>query len=51
MDGAYKYCFSNKMSTMTPKIVMFSMEVGETHTIEDNQVAQNETSMIELIKD
>nr|CAG4644290.1 EOG090X0D99 [Lepidurus arcticus] len=30
MDGVFTYCFSNKMSTMTPKIVMFSMEVGDT---------------------
>jgi len=25
--GVYKYCFGNKMSTMTPKVVMFSMDV------------------------
>ncbi|RWS06531.1 Transmembrane emp24 domain-containing protein-like protein [Dinothrombium tinctorium] len=30
MEGPYTYCFSNKMSTMTPKAVMFSMDVGET---------------------
>ena len=30
-DGVYKYCFGNKMSSMTPKMVMFSMEMGEKH--------------------
>lgn len=27
--GVYTYCFSNKMSTMTPKVVMFNMAIGE----------------------
>ena len=29
IDGVYQYCFSNQMSTMTPKVVMFTMEVGD----------------------
>lgn len=29
MDGVYQYCFSNQMSSMTPKTVMFSMDVGD----------------------
>jgi len=27
--GIYTYCFSNKMSTVTPKTVMFTIEIGD----------------------
>ena len=38
VDGVYKYCFGNKMSSVTPKIIMFSMDIGEkAHKIEEEK--------------
>lgn len=39
IDGNYRFCFSNAMSTMTPKILMFSLDIGNTPktNVEDTQ--------------
>ncbi|XP_050521242.1 transmembrane emp24 domain-containing protein 2-like [Daktulosphaira vitifoliae] len=35
--GAYTYCFSNQMSTMTPKVVLFNMEITEPQKELENE--------------
>lgn len=54
LDGVYTYCFSNKMSTMTPKIVMFSMDVGENEKKDPSaEGAENagDTKLEDMIKE
>lgn len=49
-DGPYKYCFSNKMSTVTPKVVMFTIETARQvqHKLSG---AQNQEKLDAMIKD
>lgn len=53
MDGMYTYCFSNKMSTMTPKIVMFTMEVTEKDEKSTHEGAEStgDTKLEDMIKE
>ncbi|XP_023015208.1 transmembrane p24 trafficking protein CHOp24 [Leptinotarsa decemlineata] len=48
--GVYTYCFSNKMSTMTPKVVMFNMAVGESPKSE-TQEGETTNKLEEMIKE
>jgi len=51
--GPYTYCFSNKMSTMTPKVVMFNMEIDapakEEHK-DDSKPQGEEDKLEDMIK-
>jgi len=50
--GTYTYCFSNKMSTMTPKGVMFSMEIGEAQqAVSGTEAESHSTKLTDMIKE
>lgn len=48
--GVYTYCFSNKMSTMTPKVVMFNMAIGESPKA-DAQDGEPKNKLEDMIKE
>jgi len=48
-SGKYTYCFSNKMSTMTPKGVMFSMDVGEAQAAATHEEGENQSNKLETM--
>ncbi|XP_023210190.1 transmembrane emp24 domain-containing protein 2-like [Centruroides sculpturatus] len=52
MDGVYSYCFSNAMSTMTPKVIMFSMEIGDPpKATQDKESEATHNKLEEMIKE
>ncbi|XP_046964137.1 transmembrane emp24 domain-containing protein 2 [Vanessa cardui] len=52
-SGRYTYCFSNQMSTMTPKVVMFNLEVGEAPNKKTNEKDEevNHNKLEDMIKE
>ncbi|XP_026501391.1 transmembrane emp24 domain-containing protein 2 [Vanessa tameamea] len=52
-SGRYTYCFSNQMSTMTPKVVMFNLEVGEPPNKKANEKDEevNHNKLEDMIKE
>jgi len=51
VTGIYTYCFSNRMSTMTPKVVMFNMAVGDAPTKPEGQEGESATKLEDMIKE
>ncbi|XP_011315297.1 transmembrane emp24 domain-containing protein 2 [Fopius arisanus] len=57
MAGIYNYCFSNQKSTMTPKVVMFNMDVteppkvGQDHKPEGDEEEGSHVKLDDMIKD
>ncbi|PSN56727.1 Transmembrane emp24 domain-containing protein [Blattella germanica] len=54
MGGVYTYCFSNQMSTMTPKVVMFNMDIGESPKDQSGDASQGQddhNKLQEMIKE
>lgn len=50
-DGVYHYCFSNAMSTLTPKTLMFTMELGEAPKKGQEGEEVHETKLEEMINE
>ncbi|VVC99749.1 transmembrane emp24 domain-containing protein 2 [Leptidea sinapis] len=52
-SGRYTYCFSNQMSTMTPKVVMFNFEVGDAPSKKSSEAGDeaNHNKLEDMIKE
>ncbi|KAI1899179.1 hypothetical protein AGOR_G00058940 [Albula goreensis] len=51
LDGMFKFCFSNKVSPMTPKIIKFTIDIDEDLKYVEKGSISDKTRVAEMIKE